>query len=555
MRGLGSHDFKIYSLLLVMGFSVAIILTAVSAPLRYPFLNDSTGYIQEADNLLAGKGIVRTAPLTETETDLTPSNVFPPGYSILIATGTTFGISAADSAVWTTRASWALLPAALFFSLAPLVGRATAVWCSILVLLSPGVYQHGYAALSDVPFLLLTVLTFGSLFRGLAGTSARNYLILSGILAGLGYATRNVGIATFTAVIGAFLIATTARIFPLHKAVAKLAIWSVSTLVVLVPLFWRNAVVFGTIHPYQDVPSGKGLVESSRMFLEGVFLDMTGLPLIANHLAWDFTLLLLTGTPFAVLLIIGMRQEFVKRSSSERVAILAMITYIFTGSLVAILAQVLMSVDNDVEGNLRYAIQYTWDFLALAAIGFSGLRKSIWMSIVLAAVLAILVAGRAFYIQQDLARETQISLSFRNHKSFVEAAQKLHDKSWITTNQIKYKLSQDTELRRAIDQLPENAFITSNFGPFLQHVARPRIIRDMTMDNQWVRQLDQIGLKVSPNRPLYCIVFPNNSMLKSDLATTWQQMVIKKTASNFHAIYRAENFIILRYGATPTDQD
>ncbi len=163
----GTKKISMRLSLILLGIGAAIVIgySLLFGTLIYPFSPDSSAYIEAARNLLAGHGLVLTPKAIQYDLEYEPLQLFPPGYPLLIALIAALGLPPADVALWLARISWALLPLVAVFCLRPVMATKGAVVVAIMVMLSPGLMGNGYKALSDAPFLLLTMVSFGLLLR------------------------------------------------------------------------------------------------------------------------------------------------------------------------------------------------------------------------------------------------------------------------------------------------------------------------------------------------------------------------------------------------------
>lgn len=133
----------------------------------YPFTAaDTAGYVEDATNVLAGKGLRRTPGCSApSDADLVYSPAFPPGFSLAVAGLGKLGVPPVLGVLWVPWTAWALLPIAILFALGAFLSPWIAMAIAALVTTSPGVIEAGYHALSDIPFFLAAVCSVGLLIR------------------------------------------------------------------------------------------------------------------------------------------------------------------------------------------------------------------------------------------------------------------------------------------------------------------------------------------------------------------------------------------------------
>ncbi|GBL45779.1 hypothetical protein SFMTTN_1590 [Sulfuriferula multivorans] len=534
-----------YGSLLMLGIVIAWTLTALNSPFKYPFENDSTGVIQEAEFWHAGQGLMRTASLTQLPQLFAPTTLFPPGYSLLVGSVILGGISADTAALWVSRFFWVLMPLAVAFALAPLTGFARAAVCGVLAALSPGAVENGYMAMTDVPFLVLVAFSLGLLARAQRMRRWVPAMLMAGLLSGTAYALRNAGAALLVAVVCAYVLAVLVRACSVKLAISHLVVWGLGVACMAVPLFWRNYLLFGQLQPYQNSEASFGYLQSLRIFISGLFMDMSGSKTIAL-LAWDFKLLLLAGVPMAAGLLYLALVQLRRAVPEQRFTILLLASYAVLASIIVIIAQKRYGVD----GSVRYAMQSTWVMLGLAAYALFSKKKLFLL------LTALLLAGRAVYLNDDLQREGYIAEAFASSPRFVDAAAVL-PKDWILTNRIKYELARDSTLPSLVTHLPVDAVIVSNQDTFVQRLVRSRAIMhlelDSATDSKGFAAVAQIVAARAPGRPLYCLIVPTNRMLRGPSARDWERQIAQTAAGQFDVIEQHDNYQLLklrdRFGA------
>jgi hypothetical protein len=527
-----------YGCLFLIGLTFVWTLTALSQALKYPYGNDATGYIQEAKFWLAGQGLIRTASLSRLPQSFVPTSFFPPGYSLLTAFASLGRLSIDDAALSVTRLSWAVIPVAVVFALAPLIGFVQATLCGVLVTLSPGVVENGYAAGTDVPFLALVAFSMGLLVRGWRAERWLPMTASAGVLAGAAYALRNAGAALFAAVLASYLLAALARLDGLKQIVSRLGVWGLSAGCVVGPLLWRNYVLFGRLQPYDHAGAPFGYLQSVRIFLSGLLTDLTGSKAVAM-LAWDFKWLL-SGVPVAAWLLYRGLVRFPRTEQRRRFACVLLGSYAAFAGILVIVAQKRYGAD----GSLRYAMQAVWALLGLAAYALADKKRLLLL------VTVLLLASRVAYVNADLQRERTIAKAFSVHARFADAATAL-PREWILTNRIKYVLAQDDSLRALIRSLPTDAVIVANQDRFLQRLVRDRAIMHLELervtDGAGFDEVVRVAKARALDRPVYALVVATNRILRDSTAQEWTQLLSRAVNPQFETVAIRDNYVLLKW--------
>lgn len=538
-----------YGALLIVGALVVLVYVKIASQIIFPFNVDSAVYIGLARNLLNGNGYVHTSFSYDKE--LAPHDAFPPGFPILIAGVSSLGMDGSEAALWVARISWVLVPAATAWCLAPLMGWGVAALCGILTLISPGAVLWGYPAMSDIPFFVLVLVSLGCLFRSMAVGTERTYLALSGFLAGVGYSLRTVGIAVFAAVVVGFAMAVIARLMSAGEAGKRLAFWFAGGAPVVAALWAWNVAVFGTIQPYGTAPTSislHALIHNARDFAWNMILDLTGSPTIAQ-LVWDYRLALWTGIPVAALILPGLWRRWHDGGRSERYALLVLGLYCAAGSSVVIIAKTRYGVID----HLRYTLQYTWIVLAMICLAFirKGSKNILRRWAVTAMVAMSFLVGHSAFAIEHLSREAAIKEVFNRNENVARVVDDLPDRRWTVTNQLAIRITEDEHIKKAIQELPQEALIvcSSSYGGLLTLTTGRRLrdseIEDFEDMGVYIR-LREDAKKVAAMRPYYFLLLPTNATLKRQ-SYAWKATFKANMGPQFAVVRETTDMLLVGY--------
>jgi hypothetical protein len=522
---------RIYIPLWFIAAATVVALVSISTPIIYPYTTDGLIYIEAAQNLLAGNGLLITpfdpAPY---DVDLVPLRSFPPGYSVLIASISFLGFDVAKTALGISIFSWIALLPAIVFCLRPIIGLFLASICGLLTILSAPAFLTGPMAFSDMPFLLTACLCFAILFRSVAEKQHWKGILLAGLLAGAAYSLRNAGIAILLSVSAALVFAFMVGIMRLRPAMTILGLWWAGALPMLVLLWVRNITVFGKIQPYSypPAPAEAGLLHIIRIYGETALFALTGSHKIAM-LAWDYKLLAVTALPVATATAWGIMTHWPRMSLQVRFAIIAICFYVSIGSAMVVLAHYLMGAHD--YGTGRYALQYMWLVLALVVIGWSSIKWKRQNIAVLAGVAVIFAL---------LTSQGNFIYSFSQKNPF---SRKL--------------LRDDKEMLGTVHAIPDNALIVTNLVGFLKletgkHV-RNLEISGMPDVRAYMRNLnialDDVAQKTK--RPVYGVILPIDAFLNPQYNERWQGMYLSALPEGFILLQRTKNMLLVQAKHTP----
>lgn len=529
---------------------VSFLLLTLS-PLVYPFSSDGSFYIQQAQNFLTGRGFSGTPfALSHLNLEIVPSSAFPPGYPMLIAAISFFGVPLRIAATAVSWGAWVLLGGVLAFALIPLTGRMIAWIVALLTVLSPGAFEFGYLAGADLPFLLFVALSVGLLYRSFTREAITASLILSGFFAGFAYLIRNAGIVLFPAAGIMYLIAWQFRYMRRPDLLRRGCLWFVGAAVVCLPLAIRNLWVFGRVQPYigSHHDSDFSALHSLRTYLWSLVLDLSG-SVSAAEKVWDRWPLLLVGVPVIYLLIHGVYQYYRRGDVSVRLCLIWAGCYIVFGSAMVIVGRA--TFDWVETSLLRHVIQYSWLILAAVFIAIRELllsHKLRWVGLLLVTIL--LTLSRAGYLGAFIEKEKLMQAAFLRYSDYPDITRAVPDERWVLSNQLLIMFSHDRKLLEQVARLPAQSVIVSNYGKLLTlETGRP--VRELPLDDlpsqTFVRSVEKAAGSVSTARPFFWALMPTNRVLRTRSLAAWQDGIIEISSNSFSVAARSPSLLLLKY--------
>jgi hypothetical protein len=529
-------------------------LASYTASVRFPIGNDAIGYMRGATNFLKGEGIKGIVNETESpDLDFAPTPYHPPGFSLAIAGVSALGLSVEQAALAISRLAWALLPLALLFAFRPLLSMGWATAVTVLVLLSPSLYLFGSVINSDVPTLLLVVLATGLIIRGVGELPRFGLLMSAGFILGLAYALRNSVTAVYVGLLAAFAASYLLRLMPMSSAVKSYTWILLGTVPVVGLLLIRNHLVFGELQPYVlMVGEHASLVESFRVYLHGLFWDLTGSPDLARQLAWDFKTLVVAAVPVVGLLGWAAVRYWRASDSAGRFALLFGLLFSGAGGAMLVIAHTYHGLDFGYL--LRHMMQYAWILLAiliLLLLAIGARRASLFAGVVVASLLA----SRIFFIASDIRAEREVQEAFARHENVVEAAQAFISSGRLLTDQIKQRLTTDPAIPAAVRGLPPHALILSNQGQLLSYLSG-RPVRTLPLpsisDLSTVQsRVSQVFREMKSDRPVYVVFVPDNRIVRMPDAKGWQAVIADRLRADFRVV-GAETNVLVMQASKPT---
>ena len=531
-----NHPLSEAAFMLLLSALLVAALIALQWGLKYPWANDSAGYIEEASHLLAGQGLTRSAAWDAPDTPTAAFPLFPPGLSLATAALAVLGVPVAWAALAISWLAWLGMAPAVAWATRPLAGLWPARVIGLLAAASPAFAEWGFQALSDAPMIFFSVLALGLLARvdALATLPARAWA-WSGVFAGLAYLFRNAGaVLPLTVIALLALVWLTQRLTFMATLRAGLA-WGGGFALVAFPLFAYNVITFGSIQPYFAAHGtiDYGLTLAARISLWSLLLDLSGWRVVAD-LAWNAKLL-------AVLAPFGLAAVWLiarRRAPAFPPAGGLFLLYALIGCALVVWGR---SRFDWVETTLtRQMMPYAWALLALGAWALQRLAGRAWIAVA-GIVLVLLTAGRIHHLWQDLDREYAVREAVRTD-GYVETARQHPD--WLLTPRIKLDVAADTRLFAPIRALPPDAYLVSNQAGLLR-VPAQRSVRTITLVPTDLAALRTLRPRLG-TRQLVLVAIPTNARLHAADAAQWQAALRTALGEDIDVLYSSPLALMVR---------
>lgn len=516
-------------------FASALIVAGVIAlhwGLKFPYANDSAGYIQEGLGLIEGRGLTRGAAWDDSQHTYAAFPLFPPGFSLAIAGGTLLGLSAPHAALLVSWLAWLLCAPAIAWATRPLVGIGSARAIALLAIASPGFVEWGFQALADTPMILASVLSLGFLTRApeIAAVDVRSWG-LSGFFAGLAYVFRNAGAVLPISVILLLGAAWLLRRLDFTTTLRSGLLWGGGFALCAFPLFAYNFSTFGSIQPYFAAHGSTdyGILHAARITLWSLLLDLSGWRSVAD-LAWNGKALLLL-SPLAFFALWRLLRQY---GSTLPFGGMALLVYSVVGCALIVWGR---SHFDWVETTLtRQVMPYAWSLLALA--GWSLARLAGQRAYALGWIIFVgLVAGRIQTLWIDHTRDLAIRDAVLQ-LGYAKTAQ-THP-TWVLTPRIKLDTANDAALIAALQALPQDALIVSNQAALL-NVASGRLVRSFELESAGFERLRAPRMP----RDRVVVALATNARLHQPDAARWQEELLAQLG-DVTLLYRSPLALVVR---------
>ena len=465
-----------YLAALAIGVLITCAYLALILPNAYLYReNDATVYLEAARNLAAGRGLIISSRLDQLLPVTQPLSLWPPGLPWLLAAGAkVFGVDPTLLSPCIAWASWASLPLALLFALRPVLSDRACLVVGALASIAPGAIDYAWQPLTDGPFLLFSVISLGLLFRCLGQRSSPVLLFLSGCVAGLGYAFRNVAVGLFLAAAVTFVALAALQTLRPKAAALRVAVWGSGAAVAIAPVLLRNLTVFGVLQPYSLPPSHLGLAANVRYFVAGVFNDAVAVHGLSDFIVWRAPWLAAAVLACCFVLFLARRGLWLAwqgASTGRKAVFIGLLAYFACGGAVVIEARTRYEM-GDLIG-VRYIWQYDWPLLGAAAIlaaSFLAARPRRWP---IAAALVVIVAGlRLSYAYQEIRMDRQEHALSVSRPNISDLGQLKSDAQFNFA--VQSTAVQDRQLLQAVRDLPANTILWSDNPETLSRGNGPR---------------------------------------------------------------------------------
>jgi hypothetical protein len=264
-----------WSIVIIIGMMVwAVFLPKTFAHNAWIYSWDSAAYIETAESLLAGRGLMQRVIQGFEPEIWQPTNWWPPGYPILIAAVQLFGISGTTSCVVVAVVAGALSLLLVTIVYLRLFHWSLALPMTIAVGASVPFQKISSQCMSDTSYFAFAVASALCLIMWSTSLHAsRLWIFGAGLFAGAAWVTRNVGLALFAATGLFFLAHYWSRLDQLVKHIGS---WLMGVSVCGLPLLIYNLVTFGRLTPYEMPASELTLLHNVRRAVSVVVNDMTG---------------------------------------------------------------------------------------------------------------------------------------------------------------------------------------------------------------------------------------------------------------------------------------
>lgn len=386
----------------------------------FPYTPDSASYFEQTRNLLQIGAALET-PYGLDNAAPQPSILFPIGYPVILALLSLPGIDPRDTALALSWSAGLLLPVLLFISFRWSLGARRAALLAGLTVLSPSVLIFSTLGTPDIFALLLAVATTGIVLNA----RSRSWLMFGGVIAGSAYAVRNAHLALLLSVAVYYSYLWTTQAAQRRETIQNALAFLLGTSLILLPVLFRNQILFGALNPYQMEPSTLSAIHNLRTFIQETSYDLSGSRSFGIVLGWStIGAALILG--FAAGLAWFLKDSWKRLTAISRNTIFLCTTYVVIGACVVIAARSRYEWGEAI--NTRHTLQYT-PFLWAALLALlptrtdrlhlSPILKTVWALIFTTGILHLVYASAPRDLLLRNQKSSAAMIAYENGKDFL----------------------------------------------------------------------------------------------------------------------------------------
>ena len=508
---------------LIFGFVTAglfslILFSVVSKKITPCTASDSAAYIEAARNLRAGKGLtVSTLWVYPIDRDTQQLSWWPPGYSLMIAWVSSFNINEKTAATIIPKFFFLLLPFAFFLVLRFFMRDAPAFASAVIITFMWPTSALSLMALSDLPFLFVSLLSFYLLFKSLAGKQV-HYSFMAGMSAAFAVAIRYMGYNLFLGTVTGLLLALFMRTITRKNYFRIQTFYFFGFALGYLPLFLRNVFTLHTLQPFHAPPEPTTFLWPIIKFLKELACMLLGIwPGYGIYLAGLILLLSLVVYYFKL----GRVLEHCRQNPLKTTYLLICISYLFYAILLFTFIGPRYLGGITIE--FRLLIPYCWLIVVFFIFAIEFFCRRIETRFKFSRKWAVLIILVLFFAAQFYALGVWINREKPQSDALV-------------------KLGSEIGLVNTINALPYDAYIISNCGPYLR-LLTGRSVRKLSLPymNFTPRELADL---VCPTRPLYVILVYNPGV-SGILPASWLSIGKNPLPAGYRCVFRSGTAIIL----------
>lgn len=250
--------------------------------------SDQLMYAEAAESLVAGRGLKYRGIYGLEQPAWVPMHNWPPGWALLIALPHSFGISTATTAVALNLLFGAAGIAVLSWICLRFVPPEIALAICLAVVCMPVYLFNSALGTTDLPFAVLVLASLACLVCGLEEDARASWLATAGLLAGMSYSFRYVGVTLMMA--SMLPIAVFAWRHGVQSAARALLIWGTAVAVCVGPIVAYNLISTGRIIPYEWAANQDSRSDVVRDTLIVLVQDLTTSPLLTYWIVDEYML-------------------------------------------------------------------------------------------------------------------------------------------------------------------------------------------------------------------------------------------------------------------------
>ena len=337
----------------------------------FPFTTDSIFYITTAQQITLGKGLLYKNVFVNIAPEYTPNSLNPPGYPILIALLSLTGLNAYTAGLLIPRFFFLLLPFLMFVICKRLMPQRASLVASVIGTFTFGMITCSLMAWSDVPYLFFSLLSIGMVFQIIeqGGESNLGFILLAGIILGVTYLTRYIGLTLMASVGLVWLACLILKVFSLRNFLRASIIYGSGVALAVIPYLIRNKVVFGSFLSYTSPKQPSSFLVNAQDYLRELSHMIFTIPFFDKAV---LGIIILTAGLF-----LAQSKSWIRENKKKFAFNLLIFSYFMIYSLFFIMFKSIYYAPEAI--NERYLIPVEWILMAgiiwIISVGLSSLNK------------------------------------------------------------------------------------------------------------------------------------------------------------------------------------
>jgi len=509
---------KLFLGFIAIGLIEVALLLFISKNIPTYTSSDASAYVEAAHNFKIGKGLqVSPFGINPIAQDLEPLRLWPPGYPLLISLTSTFITDEKNAAILIPKLCFLLLPLTFFMVFRFFMRDTMAFACAAIISLTWPILLFSMMALTEIPFLVITLISFYLLFRSL-DRETPYYSLAAGLCTALAIALRYIGYNIFIGIFLGLTIALLIKTITYQKYIRTQAAYFLGLGLGYLPMYLRNIIVFHTVQPYNLPPGPTTFFGPTIKLSKELACMLLGI--------WPSHSIYLVASIFLLLAM----AYYIKHSGiakccqgnpEKTTCVLILFSYLLVAFILFAFIGPRLLWSGDIE--FRFIIPHYWIIAAfiLSAIAFSCKALDGHLNIKQKFSIPILLI--IFFTAQFYA----LNIWIERQKPALDL--------FVTLRQSRRTLD-------AIAHLPQNSYIISNCGPYFRLLTGKSVRKLSCVSSNFSPQ--ELADLICPIRNL-CVILVYMDGVVNILPHGWPSIDAKTLPDGYQHILSDGKIVVL----------